>query len=205
MTARCERTVYGPAVVGEFRRSPKMCPCPGTSLRAIRRNMPTGSPKRRQSRGPMRWTNARLGVGKRIEPGENFALRGERGRSMPAFSDVDAAHGPAVGKHRLSRFRRFPLISVSVVFHDGDPFGLEECGAATARRSPYVEGVIKQTNLIQNLVGDAGRPARNRSQPTHSWRSGVTRLTKRATLLSSKRTLRRVTWRPASRHNVSRI
>ena len=57
--------------------------------------------------------------------------------------------------------------------------------------------------LIQNLVGDAGRPARRRSQPTHSWHSGDTLLTTRVTFFRTRPTSRNETWHPASDGNVS--
>ena len=57
--------------------------------------------------------------------------------------------------------------------------------------------------LIQNLVGDAGRPAWRRSQPTNSWHSGDTLLTMRVTFFAAKQTLWGQTWHPASDGNVS--
>ena len=57
--------------------------------------------------------------------------------------------------------------------------------------------------LIQNLVGDTERPARRRSQPTHSWHSGDTWLTMRVTFFSARQKVRGQTWHPASDGNVS--
>ncbi len=62
---------------------------------------------------------------------------------------------------------------------------------------------LRVIRLIQNLVGDAGRPARRRSQPTHSWHSGDTLLTMRVTFFAAKRTVGGQTWHPASDGNVS--
>lgn len=66
-----------------------------------------------------------------------------------------------------------------------------------------VEEDLRVIRLIQNLVGDAGRPARRRSQPTHSWHSGDTLLTMRVTFFVAKLTLWGQTWHPASGGNVS--
>ena len=65
------------------------------------------------------------------------------------------------------------VLSVKVLLRGGGAIG----------RRPAVEGDarLKQKRLIQNLVGDAGHPARGRSQPTHSWRSGDRLLKTRAT------------------------
>src|SRR5271154_6498117 len=61
-----------------------------------------------------------------------------------------------------------------------------------------VEEDLRVIRLIQNLVGDAGRPARRRSQPTHSWHSGDTWLTMRVTFFSAKQYLGGHAWHPAS-------
>ncbi len=82
---------------------------------------------------------------------------------MGSLADVDADDGPALSQHGPSR---------TGVVHDSDSWE-RFCQRARAHRGGSIgEEDLRIKHLIQNLVGYAGRPARNWSQPTHAWRSG---------------------------------
>ena len=140
--------------------------------------------------------DAFTGVGEGSELGDHFAIGRQGSGGMFAFTDVDADHCPAFGEHGSSWFQ---------AFHKGGPLVEVLVGAAADGRRPAVEGDtrLKQKRLIQNLVGDAGHPARGRSQPTHSWHSGDKLSKTRATFFRVRRSSRRGAWRPASDCNGS--
>ena len=130
----------------------------------------------------------RIGKGRQL--GDDLALGRDGRGGMGSLADVDADDGPALSQHGPSR---------TGVVHDSDSWE-RFCQRARAHRGGSIgEEDLRIKHLIQNLVGYAGRPARNWSQPTHAWRSGDLSEKTRVTFFSPKRTSGGQAWRPASK------